>query len=94
MVLIFMRITQTKDRRYRSNDNHVITLKQRTGSAMPQFINLIINGTVFFNISVRARHIGFRLVIIVIRHEVLNRVMWEKLLKLTIQLTSQRFIMR
>ena len=38
------------------------------------------------------RHVGLRLVIIVIRHEILNRIVRKELFELAVKLCRQRFV--
>ena len=40
------------------------------------------------------RHIGFGLVVVVVRDEVLDRVLWEERLEFAVELGRERFIVR
>ena len=53
---------------------------------MTKLINLIIDRAIFFDISIARWHIGFWLVVIIVRYEVLNRIFREKFLELPIEL--------
>ena len=55
---------------------------------------MIVHLRVLLDVSIGRRHIGLGLVVVVIGHEVLHRVVREELLKLTIELRSQRFVVR
>ena len=59
---------------------------------MAHTVNLLINIAFFFNISVCARHIGFGLVIVVIRDEILDRIFGEEAFKFSIKLGRQGFV--
>ena len=59
---------------------------------MAELINLIIDRAVFFDIGIRTRHISLWLVIIVVRHEILNRIIRKKLLELAVELTGKGFV--
>ena len=59
---------------------------------MAQPIQLAVHIGILFNISIRGRDIGFRLIIIVIADEKLHRVVGEKLPKFRAKLGGQRFI--
>ena len=60
---------------------------------MAQAVDFFIDGRIFFDISVGMGNIGFRLVVIVVRNEVLHRIVGEKLPEFTAQLGRQRLIM-
>ena len=59
---------------------------------MAQFIYFLVNGTVFFYIGIRCRHISFRLIIIVIGNKIFNSVFRKKLFKFRTKLSRQGFI--
>ncbi len=61
---------------------------------MPQAINFLIDRGVFFNVSIRLRDIRLRLKIVIIAHEIFDRVIGEKLLEFAVQLSGQRLIVR
>ena len=59
---------------------------------MSQLVYLIVDLRIFFYICVRRRHIGFRLIIIIITDEILHRIFRKKLLKFSVELGSQSLI--
>ena len=61
---------------------------------MPEPVDLVIHGRIFFDISICRRHVSLRLVVIVVRDEIFHGVFREEFLELAVQLRSQRFIMR
>ena len=63
---IVLRAAQAIDTGHRRHYNNVPTFHQRSSSRKAQFINLFVNRRVFCNISISLRHIGLRLVIIVV----------------------------
>ena len=79
--------TQTVDTWDRSYHDDIITLQKRRSCWVTEFINLIIDWTVLFDISIARRHISLRLVKVIVRHKILYSIIWEKLLKLTVELT-------
>ena len=93
-VLIIDRASQTIDTRYRSYNDHIIPLRKGRCRRMAQLIDLIVDRGVLFNISIRRRHIGLRLIVVVIGYKVFHRIIWEKLLHLRIKLCCQRLIVR
>ena len=82
----------TINARYRCHDDTIIALQNGTGGGMAHPVDLFVDRTVFFNIGVRARHIGFGLVIIVIGNEIFHRIFREEAFHLGIKLGGQRFI--
>ncbi len=59
---------------------------------MTEFVNLIIDRTILFDIGIARRYISFWLVVIIVRHEVFDRIFWKEFLELTIKLTSQGLV--
>ena len=59
---------------------------------MTKLVNLIIDRAIFLDISIARWHIGFWLVVIVVRDEILDRILWKEFLELPIELSRQRFI--
>ena len=92
--LVFFRISQTIDTGNRRYDNHVFSLNQSRCGTVPHLINLVINRRILRNICVRGRHIGLRLIIIIIRHKILNRIVRKKRLELAVKLCCKRLIVR
>ena len=55
---------------------------------------MIIYRSVFLDKGIRRWHVGFRLVVIVVRDEILDRIVGEKLFELPIKLCGQGLIVR
>ena len=60
---------------------------------MPHFIDLVVDGGVFFKIGIGLGQLGFGLVIIVIADKISNCVIREKSLELIVKLGRKGFIM-
>ena len=60
---------------------------------MAQLIDFVVDGRIFFDISIGLYYICFRLIIIVITDKILHRVGRKKLLKFASQLRRQSFVM-
>ena len=67
---------------------------QRGGGRQAQALDLLVDLGVFLDVQVVARHIGFRLVVIVVGDEVLDRVLGEELLELGVELGCQGLVVR
>ena len=57
-------------------------------------VNLLIHAGIFFDESIRPRHIGFGLIIIIIRDEIFDCIIWEEAFELRIKLRGQGLIRR
>ena len=78
--------------RDRGNDDHIIAFQQRARGGVAHAVNLFVDAGFFLDIGVRARHIGFRLVIIIIGNEIFYRVVWEEFLELAVKLGGECFV--
>ena len=92
-IFIFIRAAQAVNTGNTGHYNNILALRKRCRSGQSQFVNLIIDGGILGNIGIRRRHIGFRLIIIVIAHEILHRILREKFLEFAVKLSGKRFIM-
>ena len=61
---------------------------------MAQALDLLIDRTVFFDKQILARHVCFRLIVIVVRHEKLDGGVGEELAHLARQLRGEDFVRR
>ena len=92
---VVLRITHAVDARHRSHDDDVApAAEQRRGGAQAQLVDLLVDGKVLFDVSVGHRDVGFRLVVVVIRHEILDRIIGKEILELAVQLRGQRLVVR
>src|SRR5688572_25593922 len=77
---VFLRGSQAIDARDRGHDDDVAPGEQRTGGGMAQLVDLFVDVRVLLDERVGTRDIGFRLVIVVVRDEVLDGIVWKELL--------------
>ena len=75
---------ETIDTRYRRDDDHIIPLEQSPGGGMTHTVNLLVDARIFFDKGIGPWHIGFGLIIIIIRDEIGHRIVGEKFFKLAI----------
>ena len=61
---------------------------------MAQPVDLVVDGAVLFNVGIRGRDVGLRLIIVVIGYEILHRIFRKKLPELGAQLRGQGFVVR
>ena len=91
---IFIRITQAIDRGHRTHDDRVLTLEQRLRGGQTHLLDVLVDRAVLLDERIARRHIRFRLIVIVITHEVLDSIVREKRLELPIQLRRERLVRR
>ena len=76
------------------HDDRVIALQQRLGGGVPHAVDLFVDLTVFFYVGISPRHIGLRLIIIIVTDKILDGVVRKKALHLAIELRRKRLIRR
>jgi len=85
--------TDTVDARHGGDDDDVVALQQRPRRRMPHAVDLLVDRGVLLDIGVGARHVSFRLVVVVIADEIFYGVVrGRSLLKLAIELGGQRLV--
>ena len=94
LVAIRTRTTQSVYARDRCDYDDIPPLKLSCCSGVSELIYLIINVCVLLYIHVRRRDVGLRLIIVVVRNEILDGVVWEELLELSVKLSRQGFVVR
>ena len=87
-------IAETVDCRHRGDDDSVAALHQRLGRRQPHLLDVLVDRRILLDEGIRGRHVGFRLVVIVVGDEVLHRVTRKKFLHLAVQLRRQRLVVR
>ena len=92
--MIRLGVAQTVDRGHGGDNNGVIPLQQRLGGGQAHLFDVLVDGCIFFDEGIRSRHIGFRLVIVVIGNKILHCIVGKKIPHLRIQLRRQRLVVR
>jgi len=88
-----LRVPDTVETRHaRYHDNIPAPGKERGRGTQTQFLYLLVDGEVFFDIGIGGRKIGFRLVIIVIGDEILHGILREERLEFAVKLCRQRLV--
>ena len=67
-------------------------LDQRGRGRQPKLVDLLVDGRIFGNVSVRGGDVSLRLVIIIVGDKILHCVIRELLLEFSVQLSSQCFM--
>ncbi len=84
----------TVDAGHRGDDDDVVAFEQRARRRMAHAVDLLVDGAFLLDIGVGARDVGFRLVVIVIADEILDRVVGKERLELAVELGRQRLVGR
>ncbi|MNI66758.1 hypothetical protein D3C73_1223490 [compost metagenome] len=89
---IQIRIAQTVDRRDRRHHDHIAALQQCFGRGKTHLLDVFVHRSVFFDKGVGAGYVGFRLIVVVVRDKILDRILGKELFHLAVQLRRQRFV--
>ena len=93
-LLVVLERTDAVDARDRGHDDDVVALHQRARRGVAHAVDLLVDRRILLDEGVGARHVGFGLVVIVVRDEVLDRVLREETLHLAVELRRQRLVGR
>ena len=77
------------DAGHRRHDDDVVALEQRPRRRVPHAVDLLVDRGILLDIGVGARDIGFRLVVVVIRHEIFDGVVGKERPELAVELRRQ-----
>ena len=76
--VVGFRRAEAVDAAHAGDDDAVAALEQRAGGGEAQLVQLVVDGGFFFDVDVARRDVGFRLVVVVVADEILDRVVGEK----------------
>ncbi len=82
------------DAGHRGDHDHVAAGEHRGGRGVAQPVDLLVDRRVLLDVEVAARHVGLGLVVVVVGHEVLDRVVGEERAELVAQLRGERLVVR
>ena len=85
---------QAVDAGHGRDHDHVAAGQQRVGGAVPQPLDLLVDRGVLLDVGVGLRDVRLGLVVVVVRDEVLDRVVGQQLAELVGQLRGQRLVGR
>ena len=91
--LIVNRVTQAIQTADRRNHDHISAFEKRRCGTMTQPVNFFVDGGILFDVGICMSNVGFRLVVIVIGNEILNRIIGEEFPELRTKLGSKGLIM-
>src|SRR5262245_28512907 len=90
--VVRLRRAEAVDARHAGDDDHVAPLEERSGRRQPHAIDLVVDRRFFLDVRVGRRHVGFRLVVVVVADEVLDGVVGEETPELLEELRGQRLV--
>ncbi len=93
-VQVGLRRAQAVDARHRGHHHHVAARQQARGRRVPEALDVVVDGAVLFDVGVGLRDVRLGLVVVVVRHEVFNRVVRQHLSQFVGQLGGQRLVGR
>ncbi len=91
-LMVFVRVADTIDRRHRRHDNRVAPLQQALGRRQPHLLDMLVDRRVLFDEQIALRNVGFRLVIVVIADEILDRIARKEFAEFRVKLGGQRLV--
>ena len=86
------RVADTVDARDAADDDGVTSLQQRLGGRQAQLLDVLVDGGILLDEEITLRHIGFRLVIVVVRDEVLDGIFRKEVAHLGVELRRQGLV--
>ncbi len=92
--VVIGRVADTVNRRHRADDDGVAPLEQRLGRRQPHLLDVLVDARILLDEQVARRHVRFGLVVIVVRDEVLDRVLGKEFAHLGIELRGERLVGR
>ncbi len=78
----------------RGDNDCVAPFDERLGRRQPHLFNVLVDGGVFLDVSVRTRYVGLRLVIVVVGNEILHRISREEFAHFAIELRGKCLVGR
>ncbi len=76
----------------RGHDDDVVAFEERTGRRVAHPVDLFVDLAFFLDVGVRARDVGFGLVVVVVADEVFHRVVGEEALEFAVELRGERLV--
>ena len=89
---VIFRRAKAVDARNRSHNDHIAPGQQGVGGGVAQLVYVVVDGRIFFNIGVRGRNIGLRLVVVVIADKIFHGIARKQPPELAVKLGGQSFV--
>ena len=92
LLLVLLGRPQSIDARDRSDHDHIVANQQIGGGRVTETVDVVVGLRVFLDVRVGLRKICLRLIIVVVRDEVVDRVVREELAKLAVKLRGEGLV--
>ena len=83
-ILIVIRTSNPINTGYAGNNDNISPLTQRRRCGKTEFVNFIVYRRILCNVRVGRRHVGFRLIVVVVTYKVFDCVIREEFFKFSI----------
>ncbi len=90
--VVLGRIADAVDRRHRRHDHAVRALEDRLRRRQAHLLDVLVDRAVLLDVEVARRNVRLGLVIVVVRDEVLDRVVRKELAEFGVQLRGERLV--
>ena len=94
LLLVLSRRAEAVDARNGGHDDRVSTKQQGARGRVPQAVDVVVDRGVLLDVEVGLRNVRLGLVVVVVRDEVLDRVVREELPELVAELRGERLVVR
>ena len=91
---ILDRIAEAVNRGHRRDDDDILPLHETGCGAQPEPVDVLVDRRILLDVRIARRHVGLGLIVVVVRDEVLDRVVREEALELTVELGRERLVVR
>ena len=89
-----VRRTQSVKTRNRTDNDDIPSFEQRSSRRKTQPLQTVVDQRILCDIRIRLRDIRFRLIVVIVADEILHGVFRKERLQFTVQLRSQRLVVR
>lgn len=92
LCLILVNITDTIDTGDGGDDDDVFSREEALSRRMTQSIDLLVDGGFFFDVGSGLHHVCLGLVVVIVGYEVVDGILWKKLLELLSELSGKGLV--
>ena len=91
---VVLRRADAVDAAYTRDDDDVLARQERRSGRMAHFLDFLVDGGILLDVGIGLGDVGFGLAVIVVAHEVVDRIVREELTQLACQLGCQGLVGR
>ncbi len=90
--VVIHRVANAVNRRHRGHNHAILPLQNGLGGRQAHLLDLLVDTGILLDVHIPRRDVGFRLVVVVVGHEILHGIFREEFAHLGIQLRRQGFV--